>query len=112
MTDATEISLMTLLGTHKNTQILNILLPLDDGTAVTIAGLTKALNSNGGSAKITEDQTRKYVDGLIKDNVLVRVEQRIAVNPKSKRVWALRNLLFAMYMDAAKNESLRKLGLD
>lgn len=115
MTDELQIELMDIMGTNKNTQILNLLLPLDERTEVTIPQIVKALGSK-------ESVISRHVQDLVSKKILVHIhgdiyslggrEGTYSLNNKSRRVLALRNVLFAMYIDAAKHRSEQRLGLE
>lgn len=106
MTDLTEIQFEPLMGTTKETKILDLIIPLKDGTTFTSKDVIKALGS-------TEKQINPILKRMADDGILVQAGKKeciYMVNSKSNRVWAVRNLLVSIYQDLAHRHSLERMG--
>ena len=96
-----------LFGKTKETRILDLVMPLNEGTEFTEKQVINALGS-----KSTE--IKPIIKAMVGEGILINAGKpgTYLVNHKSKRVWATRNLLIAMYCDLANNVSRQRLGLD
>jgi len=105
--DLTEIHLEPLLGKTKETRILDLVIPLNEGTVFTDKQVINALDS-------TASQITPFLDKMVRNGFLVsygRDPVRYHVNPKSKRAWAIKNLLVSIYTDLAHQNSMKRLGI-
>jgi hypothetical protein len=106
MTDLAEVQFEPLMGGTKETKILDLIIPLKDGTTFTPKEVIKALGS-------TAIQINPILKRMVEDGFLVQVGKKeciYMVNPKSNRVWAVRNLLISIYQDLAHRHSLERMG--
>jgi hypothetical protein len=106
MTNLDEIKLEPLMGKTKETKIMDLIIPLKEGTVFTNKEVIKALGS-------TERQINPLLDGLVKNGLLIqsgRETGKYIVNTKSNRAWAIKNLLVAIYSDMAHANSLKRMG--
>jgi hypothetical protein len=106
MTNLAEIKLESILGKTRETRILDLIVPLKEGTVFTNKEVITALSSTGM-------QIDPILKGMVESGFLVQSGSktgRYIVNPKSNRVWAIRNLLVAMYSDQAHTNSMKRLG--
>jgi hypothetical protein len=106
MTNLTEIQFEPLMGNTKETKILDLIIPLKDGTTFTQKDVIKALGS-------TAHQINPILKRMVDGGILVQAGKKECIymaNPKSKRVWAVRNLLISIYQDLAHRHSLERMG--
>jgi predicted transcriptional regulator len=106
VTDLTKIQFEPLMGSTNETKILDLIIPLKDGTMFTPKDVVKALGS-------TAKQINPLLKKMEKDGILVQVGKKECIyilNPKSNRVWAVRNLLISIYQDLAHQHSLERMG--
>lgn len=106
MTDLAEIKLEKILGRTRETRILDLVVPLKEGTVFTNKEVITALGSTGM-------QIDPILNKMVESGFLVQSGNktgRYIVNPKSNRVWAIRNLLVAIYSDQAHAHAMKRLG--
>jgi hypothetical protein len=105
----TEVRMEELFGKTTETRILDLILPLNEGTEFTEKQVIHAL---GPKEKPTE--IKPVIRAMVDEGILVKTGKpgTYTVNHKSKRVWAVRNLLIAIYCDLANNVSRQRLGIE
>lgn len=109
MTNLDEIKLEPLLGKTKETRILDLIVPLNESRRFTDEQVIKALDS-------TKEQIKPILKKMVKNGLLIQHSLKTpgvyTVNSQSKQVWAVKNLLVAIYQDLAHSDSMKRLGLE
>lgn len=105
--NVTEITLENLFGKTREVKIFDLILPIE-GEPFTFKQVVKALGT-------TELQIKPVLDRMVKDNIFHYNKDlnggTYYANVNSKRVQALRNLLVTIYMDAARINAQKRLGM-
>jgi hypothetical protein len=106
----TDIELSVLLGNTARIKVLGVILPLEgeEFTAKQVAAAVR-ITKKGKHTGIDH-----VLDAFVNEGILIRSgggRSAYSFNQNSKRVWALNQMVHAMFSDSRRLNSMRAMGM-